>query len=170
MAFRSRPPLLIAPRRPLDTGGHVGAPLAARIMAGLIGDCTPRIQHRPALSAIINWLIDTVWPVKWVSSSAREKPIVDTELTRHNSVERIPNIGLGFLPTAKQRRQMKVPTMAFPNKAFWFNCYFFVCFYEASQPRALVVDALKGQLFRSRLRVITRVYRLTPKHAGRRRC
>ena len=35
-----------------------GAPLAARIMAGLDGDCTLG-QHPPALSAIITWLIDT---------------------------------------------------------------------------------------------------------------
>jgi hypothetical protein len=59
MAFRSRPLLLIANRRPLDIGDLAGAQLAARIMAGLDGDCTPRIQHPPALSAIITWLIGT---------------------------------------------------------------------------------------------------------------
>ena len=59
MAFRSRPLLLIAHRRPRDIGDLAGAPLAARIMAGLDSDCTPRIQHPPALSAIITWLIDT---------------------------------------------------------------------------------------------------------------
>ena len=118
MAFRSRPLLHIAHRRPLDTGDHSGAPLAARIMAGLVSDCTPGIQHRPALSAIITWLIDTGWSVKWVSRGAGGKQIVDPELTLHSPVDRCLNSGLCSLHAIMQRHRMKAPITSFADKAF----------------------------------------------------
>ena len=118
MAFRSRPLLLIAHRRPLDTGDLAGAPLAARIMAGLDGDCTPGIQHPPALSAIITWLIDTGWPVRWASPGANEKRIVGPELTLHPSLHRCLNSALRSLHAIMQRHRMEAPTTLFADKAF----------------------------------------------------
>ena len=118
MAFRSRPLLLIAHRRPLDTGDHSGAPLAARIMAGLVSDCTPGIQHLPALSAIITWLIDTDWPVRWASPGANEKQIVDPEPTLHGPVDRCLNSGSCSLDAIMQRHRMKAPTSSFADKVF----------------------------------------------------